>query len=63
MINNDIFKHKLIDKKITIKQLSKNINLSVNTISKWINGNNLAQIDKFLDMVIYLDIDINELKK
>lgn len=63
MINIKEIKHAMIDKNINIKELANKLNLSVNTISKWINGNNLNQIDKFLEMIIYLDIDLNKLKK
>lgn len=63
MINVKEIKHAMIDKNINIKELAKEINLSVNTISKWVNGNNLNQIDKFLEMIIYLDIDLKKLKK
>lgn len=63
MINEKVLKHAMIDKNIGVKELAKALNLSINTVSMWVNGNNLNQIDKFLDMIVFLDIDIKKLKK
>lgn len=62
MINTKYIRYKMIEKDFSIIQLSKEIDINVNTISRWLNGNNLNNIEKFIEMMIILDIDVNELK-
>lgn len=63
MIKIKAIKIAMVNKNINNITLANKLNMNVNTISRWINGNNLEQIDKFLDMLIILDIDITDIKK
>jgi transcriptional regulator with XRE-family HTH domain len=63
MINTKAIKKAMIDKDLSVIELSNILNLNVNTVSRWINGNNLNQIDNFLNLLIYLNLDIKEIKK
>ena len=50
-------------KNLNNKELAKIIKINENTISRWINGNNLSNINKFLEMLEILELDINDIKK
>ena len=63
MINNKLIKMKMIEKDLNIIKVAELLGVSNNTLSKWANGKNLQQIDKFLDLLILLNIDIKEIKK
>ena len=63
MINTKNIKIAMIEKEISIVKLSKKLNVSINTLSRWLNGHNLNQIENFLNLLIYLDISIDDIKK
>lgn len=61
MVNNNLIKIKLIEKDITMKDLAPVLNVNCNTLSRWANGNNLNQIEKFLKLLDYLNIELNDI--
>lgn len=63
MIDMKYIKIAMINKNINNNDMSKLLNLNVNTISRWINGNNLYNIEKFIDMLNILDIKVSDIKK
>jgi len=56
-----LIKTKIIEKGYTNKAVSKILNINEQTISNWIQGKNLIQIEKFIELCKLLDIDINDL--
>lgn len=56
-----IIKTKIIEKHLTIKEVAEITKLNEQTISNWINKKNLSNIDKFLKLIIFLDINIKDL--
>jgi len=53
----------MIEQNFTHTIVANNLNINVNTVSRWANGNNLEQIEKFIDLMILLNIDLKEIKK
>lgn len=62
-MNIKAIKKAMIDKNLNNKELAAIIKINENTISRWINGNNLSNINKFLEMLEILELDINDIKK
>ena len=62
MIKTKIIKIKMIEKGFTLNDLAKILKINTNTISRWINGNNINNIDKFIELCNILEIDIKDLK-
>lgn len=56
-----IIKIKIMEKGYSSKGLADKLNITEQTISNWINGKNIKQIDKFVELCILLDIDIKDL--
>lgn len=63
MYNFNIIKSKIILKDKSIKNVAEELNLNEQTISNWINDRNTDNIKKFITLLDYLDIEIEELKK
>lgn len=61
-INGNIIKSEIYKKGYSIKEIANILNISDMTISNWINGRNLNQIEKFINLMLLLDIDIKEVK-
>lgn len=57
-----IIKTKIIEKGYTNKEVAKMMNISEQTLSNWINGKNMKQIEKFIELCQFLNIDIKDLK-
>ena len=62
MIDTIKIKQQMILKDITVVELSKRLNVNVNTISRWINNKHLDSINTFLDMLLILELDIKDIK-
>lgn len=58
-----IIKIKMIENDISLKELAEKINVNINTVSRWINGKNLENTEKFIEMLSILNISIEEIKK
>lgn len=63
MINTTRIKIAMLEKNLTVIELAENLQINVNTISRWINGKNLSSIEKFIEMLQILELDINDIKK
>ena len=63
MLNIKNVKIEIVKKDITNVQLAEKLGMNVNTISRWLNGNNLEQIEKFLEMLKILDLNVNDIKE
>jgi transcriptional regulator with XRE-family HTH domain len=61
MIDYNYIKAEVIRNGYTVTSLANKIDINVNTLSRWINGNNLNQIEKFLMVLVLLHIDINKI--
>ena len=59
-MNMNIIKIAMIEQGISNKDLACMLSINENTISRWLN-NNLNQIENFLKLLQFLNIDINEL--
>lgn len=60
-MNFKLIKIKMIEKDYSLADLSKMLDINLNTISRWINGNNISNIEKFIELCKILDIDIKDL--
>lgn len=56
-----IIKTRIIEKGYTNKIIADKLNISEQTLSKWINGKSTQQISKFIELCKLLDIEIDEL--
>jgi transcriptional regulator with XRE-family HTH domain len=63
LINTKIIKAKIYEKGYTVKEVAKILDINEITITNWIHGRNIKQIDKFLELLILLDIETKEIKK
>lgn len=57
-----IIKIKMIEKGYKLNEIAEILKINHNTISRWINGNNINNIEKFIELCKLLDIDINDFK-
>ena len=62
-INMNTLKSKIVEKGFTIREISKEIDINEQTISNWLNNRNMSNINKFIDLIIFLDIDLRDLIK
>lgn len=58
--NTKIIKMKIIEKGYSQKEIAKKLNITEETLSRWINGK-LGNIEKFIELCKILDIEIKEL--
>lgn len=56
-----IIKIKMIEKEINQKELAKELKITNQTINNWINKRNTKNIEKFLQMMKELEIEVNDL--
>jgi transcriptional regulator with XRE-family HTH domain len=61
IMNTKLLKIQLVKKDMTVIELAEKIGVNVNTVSRWMNGNNLNQIEKFLEMLKVLDVNYKDL--
>lgn len=61
-MKGNIIKAKIFEKDLSVKEIADILNINKQTLTNWINGRNTKQIDKFLELIILLDLDIKELK-
>lgn len=61
VMNTKIIKIKLIEKNMTIKELSQKVDMNPQTISNWINGKNINQIENFIKICKILNIEMKDL--
>lgn len=62
-MNTKIIKKAMIDKNLNNIELASILKINENTVSRWLNGKNLSNINKFLEMLKILELDINDIKK
>lgn len=63
MINSKEIKKRMIDKNLNVSEVSKLINVNINTVSRWLNNKNLNQIENFLKLLEILELEIKDIKK
>lgn len=62
-INTKKIKARIYEKGLEYKDIANALNIHEQTISNWINNRNLNNINKFIQLLILLDLDINDIKK
>lgn len=62
-IDTNKLKAKIYENGYTIKEIAKKINLHEQTLSNYINGKNLSNINKFLELLYILDVELEDIKK
>ena len=62
-INTKKIKAKIYEKGYTIKEVAKKLNIHEQTLSNYINGKNLENINKFLELLNFLELEIKDIKK
>lgn len=60
-INTKIIKSKIYEKGYTIQEIAQKLKINNQTITNWINGRNIANITKFLELLYLLEIDIKSI--
>lgn len=63
MIDTKKIKIAMIENNINVIEMSEKLNVNVNTVSRWINGNHLSSIEKFIEMLSILHLNIDDIKK
>jgi transcriptional regulator with XRE-family HTH domain len=63
MIDYKIIRIEMIKKEINEIELAKKLNINVNTLSRWLNGKNLININKFFELLDILELDLSDIKK
>ena len=54
---------KMLENNLTMIEIANILNLNVNTVSRWLNGNHLNNIIKFLELLLVLNLEINDIIK
>lgn len=62
-MNGYLIKTRLIELDLSIEEVADTLNMSPQTISNWINGRNTSNIELFLSLLAYLDLDPDSLIK
>lgn len=62
-IDTNKLKAKIYENGYTIKEIAKKINIHEQTLSNYISGKNLSNINKFLELLYILDIELEDIKK
>jgi len=62
-INTNKIKSRIYEKGYNIKEVTNKINIHEQTINNWINGRNITNIKKFLELMEFLDLEIKNIKK
>lgn len=62
-IDTKKIKARIYEKGLEYKDIANALNIHEQTISNWINNRNLNNINKFIQLLILLDLDINDIKK
>lgn len=60
-MNTKIIRIKMIENDINQKEIAKKLNVSKQTINNWINQRNTEKIEKFLELMKELEIEVNDL--
>lgn len=60
-MNYKIIKIKIVQKGYTNKEIAKITGMNEQTLSNWINGKNIKQINQFIKLCKFLNIKIEEL--
>lgn len=56
-------KIKIIENGYTIRDIANKLNINEQTLSNWINSRNTNQIKKFLELLVLLNFNNDDLKK
>lgn len=62
-IDMNIIKGEIYKKGHNINEISQILNINEQTLSNWINGRNVKNIKRFIELLILLDIDPKDLIK
>lgn len=62
-LNMKNVKKAIIDRELSLVEVAKILGVNINTVSRWVNGNNLQQIENFLKLLSLLDLDIDDIYK
>lgn len=54
---------KMLENNLTMIEIANILDLNVNTVSRWLNGNHLNNIIKFLELLLVLNLEINDIIK
>lgn len=60
-MDTKIIKIRLIEKEMNQKEIAKELNVTKQTINNWINKRNTEKIEKFLQLMKRLEIEVNDL--
>lgn len=60
-MDTKIIKIRLIEKEMNQKEIAKELNVTKQTINNWINKRNTEKIEKFLQLMKKLEIEVNDL--
>lgn len=60
-MNTKIIRIKMIENNINQKEIAKKLNVSKQTINNWINQRNTEKIEKFLELMKELEIEVSDL--
>lgn len=60
-MNTKIIRIKMIENDINQKEIAEKLNLSKQTINNWINQRKTEKIEKFLELMKELEIEVSDL--
>jgi transcriptional regulator with XRE-family HTH domain len=60
-MNIKYVKIQMIKHNLNVKEIAKLLNVNINTISRWTNGKNTANIEIFIKLINLLELDTNKL--
>lgn len=59
----NLIKAKIAELKLTNREVAEKIGINEQTLSNWINNKNIDRITKFIELLDFLGIEINDIKK
>lgn len=62
-INTNIIKARIYENGYTIKEISDILNINQQTLTNYLNGRNLNNIKKFLELLYILNLTPKDIKK
>lgn len=62
-MNTKIIKGRIAELGLTNIEVAETLDINPQTLSNWINNKNIERIEKFIDLLILLNLEINDIKK
>lgn len=62
-MKGNLIKSRIIESGNTIKEVADMLNINYQVLSNWINGRNTKQIYKFILLLAFLHITVEEIKE